>query len=261
MNWQGQRIVRNVREASLLAFPAPSDINTGIAVVIAPGGGFRFLAIDREGTELARWLNERGINAFVLKYRLDETACSDLLFRLATYGQFANFALSNMFRTNHAIPEVNVFSAQAFAVTDGFDAISTIRQQADRWQISPEAIGMIGFSAGALVTTAVAASEQHVSRPNFVASIYGVPVLGALPESAPPLFIVATEDDPIVPPTWAEQLQKHWRSGPHVLHLYPEGGHGFGMQMTGAASDHWFETFYQWIISVVDRNHDGSIGD
>ena len=78
--WGDQRIVRNVVQPALLPYLAEPDINTGQAVIVAPGGGFKFLSIDQEGVFIARWLNERGIKAFVLKYRTDKTAESKLQF-------------------------------------------------------------------------------------------------------------------------------------------------------------------------------------
>ena len=233
------RTVRNVTQPTLTVFlPHPSEAS-GIAVVICPGGGFHSLAIDHEGIDVARWLTARGVVAFVLKYRLLPTEVRDEDFER----QFqANLADRNKIRevTRRIGP---------LAIADGQQAMKVVREHASEWGVASNRIGIMGFSAGGRVTTGVALEHDADSRPNFAAPIYGALWEDlTVPADAPPLFIALANDDELaVEPCLA--LYRAWRTASHPveLHIYAQGGHGFGMRKQGFPADHWIESFGEWL--------------
>ena len=245
------RVVRNVVTPTLTPFLADADENTGIAVIVAPGGGFKFLSIETEGIQVAQWLQQRGINAFVLKYRLDETAANSTLFKL----QAGWMLFGAWMAGDEDNPEIVPSPVRALAIADALQAIAIVREQAGRWAIRPNAIGMIGFSAGGAVATGAAIEGRGLQRPDFVASIYGVPDRGDVPHNAPPLYIAATEDDPLIPMSLSEELNERWLQQGYssTLVRYPDGGHGFGMQQKGTSADNWIEAFHRWVLSQADE--------
>jgi acetyl esterase/lipase len=229
------RWVRNVEVPSLTAFLPDPSVAVGSAAIIAPGGGNLFLSIDHEGYEVARWLRSRGVAAFVLRYRVRPTPRSDEAF------------LGEVMRLMRQPRES--FSNWEPAIEDGRQAIRTVRAHADRWGVDPDRIGIVGFSAGALMANAVAVDHDDASRPSFVASIYGG-LVGpiAVPEGAPPLFLAFAVDDPVMRDRIVP-LFEAWRDAdaPVELHAYEAGGHGFGMAETGERSDSWVEALSGWL--------------
>ena len=165
-------VVFNVSTPTLMPFlPDPAKA-TGAAMVVVPGGGFIGLAIDREGHTIARWLNERGIAAFVLKYRVAPTLADPqalaktppkrvVAWRETPSGTFAVF------------PEKRIKAAVRAAQEDALEAIRYVRAHAAEWKLSPGRIRIMGFSAGAITSVNVAANADADSRPDLVAPIYG----------------------------------------------------------------------------------------
>jgi acetyl esterase/lipase len=235
------RTVRNVTQPTLTAFlPHPSRA-VGTAVIICPGGGFHSLAIDHEGRDVARWLNSRGVAAFVLKYRLLPTEVRDEDFE-------------RQFQENLA--DRNTLRAVAkqigpLAIADGQQAMKIVRQRAAEWGLAPNRIGMMGFSAGGRVTVGVALEHDAQSRPDFAAPIYGALWEDiTVPADAPPLFMALANDDDdalVVEPGLA--LYSAWRTAGHPveLHIYAQGGHGFGMRKQGLPADRWIDQFGEWL--------------
>jgi acetyl esterase/lipase len=222
-------------------------VATGTAVIICPGGAFHSLAIDHEGMDVARWLSVRGVAAFVLKYRLLQTEVRDEDFERQIQ---ANLSDRNKMRevTKQIGP---------LAIADGQQAVKVVRQHASQWGLAPERIGMMGFSAGGRVTVGVALEHDAESRPNFAAPIYGALWEElAVPADAPPLFIALANDDELaVDPSIA--LYCAWRAAAHPveLHIYAQGGHGFGMRKQGLPTDHWIDRFGEW-LQVQGFMHD-----
>jgi acetyl esterase/lipase len=234
--WQ-TRVVFNVVNPTLTVFqPDPAKAN-GTAVVICPGGAFFGLSIDSEGFDVARWLQERGITCFVLKYRLVPCRTDDPTRELMTRGN---------------LDEV-VAPVVKLALADGQAAIAHVRQHAKDYGVNPNRIGIIGFSAGGTVTASVAHNYTPESRPNFAAPIYlaynwtikdkGVPT------DAPPLFVLGATDDPLGLAPQSVAIYQDWTAArkPAELHLYSKGGHGFGMKKQNLPSDHWIERFADWL--------------
>jgi acetyl esterase/lipase len=247
----GKRTVRNVTTPTLTAFLPDPATATGAAVVVCPGGGFRFLSWDSEGTEVAEWLRRRGVAAFVLKYRTKETAASQDEFgkeMAAFFGTLIRFKDRGSPDGWKALAE-DMRKSGAAGIADGRQAVKVVRQHAKEWGIRPDRIGIMGFSAGGIVTTAVAMGDDAESRPDFAASIYA-PFFGdaKVPGHAPPLFILCAADDRLAE-AGCVRLYSAWRDAgrPAELHVYETGGHGFGMTPKGQPVDRWIERFGDWL--------------
>jgi len=238
--------VRNVTVPTLTVFPAKPANRTKTAVIVAPGGGFRVLAIDEEGYPVAEWFSQHGITAFVLKYRVAFTPGTD--------AEFApNLLAPPVPRpTNGALPSSALpEEAQKYGIADGLQAIKVVRANAAKWGIDADKIVFVGFSAGGVVTSGAMLADNAVDRPNYVAPIYGAP-FGAIPNiptEAPPAFIAVAEDDPIaaVPVLKFFDALRAAKLSPE-LHVFRSGKHGFSMSQRGT-SDHWIDELYWWMES------------
>lgn len=230
------QIVRNVSVPTMTVYRPPADKTNGTAMLVAPGGAFMALAWDLEGIEVARWLNERGITAFVLKYRVSSL---DLAPGQAPPGMAD---LIRMLQPKRKI-----------AIADASQAISLIRKGAAHYGVDPQRIGMMGFSAGAITTLGVILEGDPASQPNFAAPIYGMTMIDApkVPSGAPPLFLAHAQDDSVVPAQSSSQVFDLWTSAkrPAELHIYAKGGHGFGMRAKGLPVDHWPAALEAWLKS------------
>jgi acetyl esterase/lipase len=241
LNGSGQPMVRNVVKPTLTAYLPPEGKGNGTAIVIAPGGGFRFLSWQSEGTAVAEWLAARGVAAFVLKYRLNDTG-TDEQFRQppATRPRASG--------TAGAAPARNGPGVVPLAIADGRQAVKVVREHAAEWKINPERIGIMGFSAGGVTAMGVVMNHDDASRPNFAAAIYGGGTSGAaVPADAPPLFILVASDDGAS--AGSAKLYGEWKAAGKSaeLHIYSKGGHGFGMNKRGLPVDHWIERFGEWL--------------
>lgn len=233
--WENSRLVRNVSRPALTVFlPAPERAS-GTGVVVCPGGAFHFLMVDKEGTEIARWLNARGVAVFVLKYRVYPTPDDDAAF----------LEIAGDPRPHRA----NMERVWPLAVADGLQAMRRVREDATRWGIAPDRLGIMGFSAGGAVAAGVATGYDAASRPSFVAPIYAVWRERPVPVDAPPLFLAAAGDDPLVDAGQSIALYNAWRAAGHraELHLYASGGHGFALIPQNQPVDGWMERFWEWL--------------
>jgi acetyl esterase/lipase len=208
---------------------------SGTAVIVCPGGGFQFLGWEHEGMEVARWLAQRGITAFVLKYRVRLTG------EVAAAGKGDERTFEH--RLKAAEPKISVARA------DAIQAIRYLRSNADMYGIARDRIGTMGFSAGAMTTMSVVLKADAESRPDFAASIYGAMEDAPVPKDAPPLFIVHTQADALVPAAQSTKMFHAWTAAerPAELHLYQAGPHGLGMRKVGLPVDGWTEAFEGWL--------------
>ncbi len=234
--WQ-TRIVYNVANPTLTVFKAAPALANGAAVVICPGGGFYALSIDSEGFGVARWLAAKGVTCFVLKYRLVESKTQDPIQELMDHGSKLDEV---------AKPVIKL------AMADGIAAVGYVRKHAAEYGISPDRIGIIGFSAGGTVAASVAYNYTPESRPDFVGPIYlqyEWSIKQGVPADAPPIFILAATDDPLGLAPHSVSLYKDWTAAGKSaeLHLFAQGGHGFGMRKQQMPTDRWIERFAEWM--------------
>jgi acetyl esterase/lipase len=237
----GSTFVRNVTIATLTPFlPDPAKA-TGAAIVVAPGGGFRTLSMENEGWDVAKALADRGIAAFVLKYRLNQTSQDMPAFERSMREMFSGAA-----RPPRPAPGAAI-AGLAPQIADARAAFALIRRRAQEWRIDPERVGMIGFSAGAMLTIATTLAGED-ARPAFIADIYGPLAPMTVPADAPPLFVALAADDPLFGDS-GYGLVDNWRAAkrPVEFHLYEQGGHGFGMYRKETTSTGWFEAFADWL--------------
>jgi acetyl esterase/lipase len=231
-------VVTNVTKPSLTVFKPAADLRNGTAVVICPGGGFMALSITNEGTDVAKYLAAKGVTAFVLKYRLAHT------------GEDGTQEFVELFANRQKYDEA-VGKIVPLSVADGLAAVSYVRQHAAEFGVSPDRVGIIGFSAGGRVTTGVAFNYSPESRPAFIAPIYGseVPKYVSVPADAPPMFITAATDDQLGLAPDSVGLYERWTAAHKSaeLHMYAKGGHGFGMHEHNIPTDHWIDRFAEWL--------------
>ena len=228
----GNGNITNVHNPSITPYVPDAGKSTGTAVIICPGGGHQKLCTGHEGYALAEWFRDRGIAAFVLKYRLSKE-------------------------------EGSTYTLQGEAMNDARRAIRTVRSRAAEWHIKPDRIGMLGFSAGGELAAYSAmksdtgnassgdAIEKQGSRPDFQALIYpGKSRTFTVEKGMPPVFIACGYGDrPDISEGMASLYLKYKAAGVKAeLHIYSQAGHGFGYKpgKTGAAAK-WPDRFTEWL--------------
>jgi acetyl esterase/lipase len=232
-------IVANVTKPTLTVFKPSPEARNGTAVVICPGGGFMALSIASEGTDVARYLVQKGVTAFVLKYRIAHT------------GDDAPQEFTALFAEKQKFQKI-LTKIVPLSIADGLAGVTYVRQHASEWGVSPARVGIIGFSAGGTVAAGVALRYVPEGRPVFVASIYGAAGVlndASVPADAPPMFIAAATDDSLGLAPDSVALYEKW-TGAHKsaeLHMYAKGGHGFGMRKQNLPTDDWIDRFADWL--------------
>ena len=238
----GRRLIRlgNVSKPTLTVYRPVKDRDTGAAVVVFPGGGYNILALDLEGTEVCEWLNSIGVTGVLLKYRVPKRAGLD----------------------KH-VP----------ALQDAQRAVGVVRQRAGEFGLDPKRIGVLGFSAGGHLAAALAASigqrtypavdaaDQVSCRPDFSVLVY--PAYLTLKEqndkinpdvtvssNTPPTFLVIAQDDPVRVENALFYSAALKQTGvPFELHVYPKGGHGYGLRRTENPLTAWPDRTAEWLRS------------
>lgn len=221
-----------VHYPSVFVFLPPKEKANGMAIVVAPGGGHSQLVIDKEGYDIAEWLNNNGIAAFVLKYRLAKAAGSH-------------------------------YTVERDAFADSTRAMRLVRSRAREWGVDTARVGFMGFSAGGYLAALIAtrfdagkaeasdAIEHASSRPDFAAAIYPGYASGSItvPKDAAPMFLLCADNDPSHVVTTVHlylDLQKQGISS--EMHIYASGGHGFGIKPSGLPVATWPERFQDWLV-------------
>jgi acetyl esterase/lipase len=239
----GKRVIRlgNVTNATISVFQPTVDQANGAAVLVCPGGGYHILAMDLEGTEICAWLNSLGVTAVLLKYR---------------------------------VPKREGLERHAAPLQDAQRALGLVRQHAGEWKIDPNRIGCIGFSAGAHLCAALATNyenrtydpideaDQQSCRPDFAMLIYPgyltvkekgdtLPAELHVNSRTPPTFLTQTQDDGVrVESSLFYYLALAHAGVPAELHLYPTGGHGYGLRPTEHNVTTWPKRAADWLRAL-----------
>jgi acetyl esterase/lipase len=238
----GRRVIRigNVSAPTLTLY-TPTSNSAGAAVVVFPGGGYRILAIDLEGTEVCDWLNSEGITCALLKYR---------------------------------VPDTGPYPKSAAALQDAQRALGIVRAHAAEWHIDPHRIGVLGFSAGGHLAAALSthfdkriydpidAADKLNCRPDFAVIIYpGYLAIAEqnfapnadihVTEQTPPTFLAQAEDDPVhVENSNVYFLALKNAKVPTEMHLYAQGGHGYGLRRTELPVTAWPQLVETWLHTI-----------
>ena len=239
----GDPMARNVSIATLTPFLADPKKANGTSVIVAPGGGFMWLSMGNEGWEVAEALAAQGINAFVLKYRLQPTAEKLDAFELQMQQRFAEAAKNTSDKTTTPKRPSWDLSNQ---LADAEAAYALIESRSKEWNVDMKKIGMMGFSAGAGLTMATTLQSKKVKLA-FIAPIYGGMNAVEVPKNAPPMFAVIAVDDFLFGGEFG--LIKSWYEAkiPVEFHLYQNGGHGFGLGNPDRTSNKWFDAYLHWL--------------
>lgn len=223
--------ITNITDPAMIVFPAPENNNNGAGIVVCPGGGYNILAIDKEGYEIAEWLNKLGFTAAVLQYRVPQK--------------------------------------QEGALQDVQRAIRIIRSRAEKWNLDPNKLGIMGFSAGGSLSArasnlynketypGVDQKDTLSCRPDFALLIYPAyldqgenrsitPELKVDPNT-PPAFIFQSADDRLANSSLVYAAALRDANVPVELHLLPKGGHGYGMRPGNPAAETWPELAEKWL--------------
>jgi acetyl esterase/lipase len=232
-------VVRNVTRPTLTAFlPDPAKA-TGAAVVVAPGGAFMLLAIGPEGWEVAKRLNDRGIAAFVLKYRVMPTPVG--------VAEAAAF-MDDKVKKGLPDPKKQPTLQYPPSTDDALAALAMIRENAGKWNVDPKRVGMIGFSAGAMTSLNTVMAAKLGTGPDFFGYIYGPQAAIRVPKDAPPMFAAIAFDDPLFP-TMGFPIAAAWHKAnrPVEVHAYERGGHGFNLGVAGTTTTLMLDQFVAWM--------------
>jgi acetyl esterase/lipase len=255
----GSTFLRNISEPTLSVF-TPSGAGNGVGIIVAPGGGWTINAWTHEGLDVACWLTSHGYTAFVLKYRVQASdadqeafearmAAVDLRLAAGLAAGERPSEIGDLISTNHYL------EARAACADDGRRAVEIARVEADHFGLRRDALGMMGFSAGAFLAVDVAL-DPRAAPLAFIAPIYGGETRGAsIPEDAPPLFTAVAQNDILV--KIVEGLHRDWSAAGRSseLHVFARGEHGFGMIPQGLPSDHWTDLFLAWMgdLNLTDE--------
>ena len=236
--WQ-TKVVYNVSKPTLTVFLPQEGKANGTAVIIAPGGAFHALSINSEGYDAAKWLAEKGVTCFVLKYRVAHSLTSDPVKEVT-----AKWGKKEFEEANAAVIPL--------AIADGREAIEYVRKHADEFNVIPNRIGIMGFSAGGTVTSGTLFDYTRANRPDFAAPIYPYfpkDMIGAIANDAPPLFILTASNDGLSLAPHSIDLYSAWLNAKKdvELHMYARGDHGFGMKTQNLPTDKWIERFAEWL--------------
>ena len=241
----GEPMARNVSTATLTPFLPDPEKATGAAVIVAPGGGFRWLSMNNEGWKVAQALADRGIAAFVLKYRLFPTPPTLEGLKESMNRTFSSVTPSTDKPATEA-PKPRLRPDLSQQLEDAETAYAMILNRADEWGVDPTRLGMIGFSAGAGLTMHCTLHSEKMKLA-FIGPIYGGMGPVEVPKNAPPMFSAIASDDFLFNGQFG--VIKSWYDAgvPVEFHLYQNGGHGFGLGYPNRTSNGWFPVFTHWL--------------
>ena len=233
----------NISEPEMDLYKAQGNSVTDKTMIICPGGALFFSAYEKEGVKLAKKLALNGITAIVLKYRTYP--------RKGSVIDWAGTLWDN--------PQVAIDSAKIilpYSTKDALKAIEVMREKAAKYNINPNKIGLMGFSAGGAVTMEAAYTSISKNQPNFIAPIYpwmDIVEGQKVPSNKPPAFITCANNDEYREiPTSSVQIYQDWiqAEAKVELHMFSEGGHGFGMNKINSPVDRWSQLLIDWILAL-----------
>lgn len=240
MNYIGHGyVVRNVTRPTITPFLPDPRRATGAAVIVAPGGGFMLLAIEPEGWKVAQALADRGVAAFVLKYRIMPTPV-DIKAANDQMNQKIGAAMTDPTKS----PEL--YYPQS--TQDALAALALVRSRAGEWKVDPKRVGMIGFSAGAMTSLKAVLEANAGQGPDFFGYIYGPQASVEVPAGAPPMFNAIAYNDELFP-MMGFPIAEAWHKATKRVetHAYGRGGHGFGSGRPGTTSTGVIDQFVAWV--------------
>lgn len=241
----GDPMARNITTATLTPFLPKKGKGNGAAVIVAPGGGFRWLSMGNEGWEVAQALADRGIAAFVLKYRLFPTPESLDGFKESMNRTFAAATPPDPSKEGTPPPPRPQMDLSN-QLADAEAAYAMIIKRAKEWGVDTSRLGMIGFSAGAGLTMHCTLHSKTMDL-DFIGPVYGGMGPVEVPKNAPPMFNVIATDDFLFRGQFGV-IESWFKAGiPVEFHLYQNGGHGFGLGNPDRTSNKWFDAFMHWL--------------
>lgn len=243
----GDPMARNISKATLTPFFPEKGKANGTVVIVAPGGGYRWLSMGNEGWEVAEALAKKGITAFVLKYRLFPTAekledFTAWMNRPRPAPAPANSKSDSAVKNTIPMAQMDLSNQ----LEDAEAAYAMIVKNAATWGLDTKRIGMIGFSAGAGLTMH-ATLHSKTMKLAFIGPIYGGMGLVNVPADAPPMFNVIASDDFLFNSQFGVIDSWFKAKRPVEFHLYQNGGHGFGLGNPNRTSNKWFDAFMHWL--------------
>lgn len=234
------QFVRNVKVPTLIPYlPSPEKSN-GAAIIIAPGGAFLHHTFGSGGYEAAEWFKAQGFATFILKYRVEITPREEAEYQAYVAKMMEGYRAGG--RSGNYAP-----ATPDYAYEDINAAVKLIRERANEFHIRPDKIGIVGFSAGALMAVYNAECAPSESKADFIASIYGQLVLREINGKLPPMFAAMSSDDELSGQSGFEVIQAWQKRGIVELHLYGQGGHNFGMGHKPFTNYLWPEEFLAWL--------------
>lgn len=242
------QFVRNVKVPTLIPYlPDPAKSN-GAAIIIAPGGAFLHHTFGSGGYEAAEWFKAQGFATFILKYRVEITPREESEYQAYVAKMMEGYRAGG--RSGNYAP-----ATPDYAYEDINAAVKLIRERANEFHVKPDKIGIVGFSAGALMAVYNAESAPSESKADFIASIYGQLVMREMPEKLPPLFAAMSSDDELSGQSGFEIIQAWQKRGIAELHLYGQGGHNFGMGHKPYTNYLWPAEFLAWLrmLKIIDE--------
>ena len=232
----------NISKPEISLYKAKGNSITDKAMIICPGGGLFFSAYEKEGVKLAKKLAQNGITAVILKYRTYPRKGSVIKWSQTLWDK----------------PQMAIDSAKIilpYSSKDALSAIELIRNNATKYNISPNKIGLMGFSAGGAVTMEAAYTSVMKNQPNFIAPIYpwmDIVDNQKVPLNKPPAFVSCANDDPLELAAPSVQIYQDWilAGAEAELHMFSKGGHGYGMNKINAPVDRWSQLLIDWILAL-----------
>lgn len=251
--WSGNPLIFNVSEPTITVYKPAKAINTGAAMIVAPGGGNNFLTWIEEGVNVAEWFQRHGITGILLKYRTNQAGSRETIEEA-----FKNIAAISTNAGNENNNEI-VFEApkpveieSSLQGDDGRQAIRYVRTHAEELGINPDKVGLMGFSAGAVLTSNVIYLHDDTTRPNLAAFIYGRGVANTIPDPMPLFLCSPVYDAASLPATGLLYMHLNWKAAgvPTGLQFIHNASHGEGLQYNGKEWNEWIDNLYNFMKAI-----------